>query len=218
MKRILVLLMIMLCVGCTQSADEETPVATTPSVIATEPVEETTTPATSEPTIDTATAEPTTEVVVDNSTSSEVTEDGFKTVSISGLFDIQVRDPLPEQMELEINEQANPDGSQWGTITLTISSSDSNCSVASSCRFYIYSFWWYTEEALEYDSQHDMIASDDNLVHEYETSVGRINVYRYYPAQIAASIDDGNGPDYYYDTAGGQLTYAVEDLIRFDKE
>lgn len=204
--------------GCTQSTSEETPVTETPSVIATEPIEvETTTPATSEATIDTATIQPSTESMEDNSTSSEVNEDGFKTVNVSGLFDIQVLDPLPEQMTLEIRD-IDYDGYQGGSINLVVHSSDSGCSTFSTCNFIIYGFDWYTDGAREIALKTFTTPEDDNFIQEYDTEIGHIGLYRDYVSQISAYIEDGNGPDYFYDEAGGQLTYAVDDLIRFDKD
>ena len=214
MKKILMSLLVLVVVsGCAKAPSEETPVTTSP-VVETTPsstatVETTTTPETTEVTI---------EIGNEDSAGEIVSEDGFKTVNVAGLFDIQVKDPLPEQMTLEIIDSNDPDGNREGSISLVIHSSDSNCTDKSSCQFKIYSFSWYTDGARENDLKLVNTAKDENFIQDYETSIGHIGVYRNYSAQISSSIFDGNGPDYYYDEAGGQLTYKVEDLIRFDKK
>ncbi|MDY5252580.1 MAG: hypothetical protein SPH32_07550 [Erysipelotrichaceae bacterium] len=213
MKKILMSLLVLVIVsGCAKAPTEETPTTTTP-VIETTPSTTTTVETINTP----ITTEITNSAENDESSNITISEGGFKSVNVAGLFDVQVKDPLPEQMTLEIIDSNDPDGNQEGAINLVVHSSDSNCTDKSICQAIIYSFAWYTDAARENDLKLVDTAKDENFIQDYETSIGHIGVYRNYSAQISSVINDGNGPDYYYDEAGGQLTYKVEDLIRFDK-
>lgn len=198
---LLALVMMISLVGCV-SKDNEEPSQTVDVPVNTEVSnQETVEP---EPVVSET---PTPEII--ESVTPETDSSGFKTMNVEGLFDIEVIDPLPEQMELSIFAAKDLTS---GGISFDVVSSNPNCTPEHECSMNLYGFAWYTKEALE-EMRNYIPIYDEDLICSYDTSVGTIYIYREYTYNLNNTILDGSYPDYVNEDFS--LDYAIEDLIHW---
>ena len=200
-KLIVLLLMVVMITGCSkEETNQEQPLPTTT------PVVETTAPSvTPEPT---SISEETTD-----STDNEESTEGFKTVNIAGLFDIKVKDPLPEQMKFVINTS---DNGASGSFKVHVYSSNPECTDLTKClaEFENYAYQWYTEEEFE-NTLFDVPLTENQFVREIETEEGKVLVYTCPRISWEREIENPEERPSYLNE-DGTIDYEPEELIRFD--
>ena len=138
-------------------------------------------------------------------------EDGFKTVNVAGMFDVQVKDPLPEQMSFCIYNNKSQ-----GCFYFQISSSNPDCVDSSKCMAIPddYVFQWYTAEELEKTKLSDIDLGDENFVKEIDSTIGKLYIYKALTTSNDEYIENSNErPSYLHED--GTIDYKIDELIKF---
>ena len=138
-------------------------------------------------------------------------EDGFKTVNVAGMFDVQIKDPLPEQMNFCIYNYKSQ-----GCFYFHISSSNPDCIDSSKCMAISddYVFQWYTAEELEKAKLSGINLSDENFVKEIDSTIGKLYIYKALINRNNEWIENPEEkPVYLHED--GTIDYKIDELIKF---
>ena len=138
-------------------------------------------------------------------------EDGFKTVNVAGMFDVQIKDPLPEQMNFCIYNNKSQ-----GCFYFQINSSNPDCIDSSQCMAIPddYIFQWYTAEELEKAKLSGIDLGDENFVKEIDSTIGKLYIYKALTTSNDEYIENFNErPSYLHED--GTIDYKINELIKF---